>query len=239
MLKPKLHLLNLSQFPIYKQLQLEEALLRSDQRNWCLLNTGSPPAIVLGISGKQSELINEDVYRKNPVPLIRRFSGGGTVFINEETFFATFICQSEEMKTACYPESIFKWSEQIYQPVFQDIDFKLHENDYIIGNRKFGGNAQYLSKNRFLHHTSFLFDYDTAQMNTLSLPAKTPQYRQQRNHSEFLCKLNQFFDSKDFLREKIESSLNKSFNVQKTLLHEIEHIQELPHRKATTLISYP
>ena len=37
--------------PILEQLQLEEALFRADQRNWCLLNSGSPPAIVMGISG--------------------------------------------------------------------------------------------------------------------------------------------------------------------------------------------
>ena len=53
-----LHLLNLSCFPIFQQLQIEEALLRADQRNWCIINTGSPPAIVMGISGKPGTCID-------------------------------------------------------------------------------------------------------------------------------------------------------------------------------------
>ena len=47
-----MHLLRLRGFPILEQLQLEERLLRTTQRNWCLINQGtSPPAIVMGISG--------------------------------------------------------------------------------------------------------------------------------------------------------------------------------------------
>lgn len=45
-------LLRLRQVPILQQLRLEEALLRADDSNWCILNDGSPtPAIVMGISG--------------------------------------------------------------------------------------------------------------------------------------------------------------------------------------------
>ncbi len=46
------HLLQLQNMPILEQLRLEEALLRADDRNWILINRGSPPAIVMGISGK-------------------------------------------------------------------------------------------------------------------------------------------------------------------------------------------
>ncbi|NGX54212.1 MAG: hypothetical protein K1000chlam4_00937, partial [Chlamydiae bacterium] len=45
-------LLHLSGLPIFEQLQLEEALLRADEGNWCLINSGVPPAIVMGISAK-------------------------------------------------------------------------------------------------------------------------------------------------------------------------------------------
>lgn len=40
------------QLPILRQLQLEEALLRADRGNWCILNDGAAhPAVVVGISG--------------------------------------------------------------------------------------------------------------------------------------------------------------------------------------------
>ena len=45
-------LLRLTRIPILQQLQLEEALLRADSSNWCIINDGTPaPAIVMGISG--------------------------------------------------------------------------------------------------------------------------------------------------------------------------------------------
>ena len=46
------NLLRLRGYPILQQLRLEEALLRADKANWCIINDGTPsPAIVMGISG--------------------------------------------------------------------------------------------------------------------------------------------------------------------------------------------
>src|SRR5581483_7899335 len=85
-----LHFILLKNIPIHQQLQLEEAILRTDDRNWCLINEGSPPAIVMGISGKPEMLINHVHFQKSPVPVIKRFSGGGTVFIDPSTIFMTW-----------------------------------------------------------------------------------------------------------------------------------------------------
>jgi lipoate-protein ligase A len=237
MTKPLIHFIRLANVSIYEQLQLEEALLRVDNRNWCLVNTGASPAIVMGISGNPSALINPIAFKQNPVPVIRRFSGGGTVFINEETYFVTFICNEESLKVPCNPQSIFRWSETFYNSVFESIDFRLQENDYVSGNKKFGGNAQYLRKSRWLHHTSFLFDYDESQMNLLSFPEKVPTYRKDRHHSDFLCKLNNYFPSKVILNDKIEQSLNKLFDVKEMRIVDIEKLTSEPHRKATAFIS--
>src|SRR5262245_29419350 len=96
---PVIHLVALDAVPIFEQLQLEEALLRAGTSNYCLINHQSTPAIVMGISGKADELIDEEVYARRstsdnalgPIPVIRRFSGGGCVYINRETLFLTFI----------------------------------------------------------------------------------------------------------------------------------------------------
>lgn len=45
-------------------------------------------------------------------------------------------------------------------PQFQHL-----ENDYVIFDRKIAGNAQAISKNRWIHHTSFLIDFSDAHMN--------------------------------------------------------------------------
>jgi lipoate-protein ligase A len=54
----------------------------------------------------------------------------------------------------------------------------VHIADYVFNNHKFGGNAQSIIKDRFLHHTSFLWDYQDPRMALLKLPRKAPTYRQ-------------------------------------------------------------
>lgn len=100
--------------------------------------------------------------------------------------------------------------------------FHLRENDFCFGPRKFGGNAQSITRQRFCHHTSFLCDFDdAAMMRYLKLPGlllwtilssrncrinlftrcnfmftnaeKAPSYRGGRSHLEFLCKLKDAF----------------------------------------------
>lgn len=52
MARPVVHFLEMRGSCILRQLRLEEALLRSTDRNWCIVNNGSAyPAIVMGLSG--------------------------------------------------------------------------------------------------------------------------------------------------------------------------------------------
>jgi lipoate-protein ligase A len=50
-------------------------------------------------------------------------------------------------------------------------------SDYAFSHRKFGGNAQSITKNRWVHHTSFLWDYDVKNMDYLKIPKRAPEYR--------------------------------------------------------------
>lgn len=236
--KTKVHLLLLNQFLIYDQLQLEEALLRADDRNWCILNCGSSPAIVMGISGVQEKLVNLRQMEESPVPVIRRFSGGGTVFIDHDTVFATWICNSEDTGVACCPQKIHRWTAEFYQQAFPELCMHLRENDYVMGERKWGGNAQYLCKARWLHHTSMLWDYDPKNMEYLLMPAKIPAYRERRAHDEFLCNLKEHFSSRRDVRDAIVDAMHSRFEVEEVSLKDLAEVLERPHRKATQYLSY-
>ena len=230
-----IHLLQLSDFPILQQLQIEEALLRADERNWCIINTGSPDSIVMGISGNPHKLINLEKWSHNTIPIIKRFSGGGTIIVDKNTIFITFINNVKDFEIPCYPQSIMEWSTKFYQPIIPD--FQLHEQDYAIKNKKFGGNAQAITKNRWLHHSSLLWDYDRSKMEYLLQPEKQPKYRKKRLHSEFLSKLsNHFFSVKEFtnlLIQQIEG------NIIESNLQIAEKILLKPHRKSTIIIKRP
>jgi lipoate---protein ligase len=232
-----IRVLHLCNMPIYEQLLLEERLLRATDQNWCIINTGAPRAIVMGISGKKEELVDCERAEQAGIPLIKRFSGGGTVIVDEETLFVTLICQQELFLFPAYPEPILRWHEALYQDALQHPLFHLRENDFVIGEKKCGGNAQYIQKGRWLHHTSFLWNYAEENMSYLLMPKKTPPYRQGRAHSDFLCKLSDYFPSKEALTKALLFALNKRFALEPCNLEEVLVTIPKNDRIATSLIN--
>ncbi len=230
------HVLHLQHFPIFEQLKLEEALLRGDARNWCIINEGSPLSIVMGISGKKEELIDLPKAAQAQIPIIKRFSGGGTVVVDEHTLFVTFICQKELHPFQAFPEPIMKWAEQIYKDVFEHDAFSLRENDFVIGEKKMGGNAQYIKKDRWLHHTSFLWDFKQERMDTLLHPKKTPQYREGRSHNDFLCRLREHFSDLPSLVDKIKASLGNKYEVKASTLEDALAVDSSDLRQSTMIV---
>lgn len=237
-MRSDIHFLKLDRWPIYQQLQLEEALLRADDRNWCIINEGSPDAIVMGISGKPDELINKERFAQSPVPVIRRFSGGGCVYVDNDTFFVTLILNHDSAPTQPFPQQILCWTKELYQPLIKDPSFCVRENDYVIGDHKFGGNAQYIIKKRWLHHSSLLWDYCPEKMEHLSLPKKRPEYRESRSHQDFLCKLKPLFSTREDFWTQLEGSLYSMFHVKHSSHKDIEDVLNQPHRKATVNIPH-
>lgn len=230
--KTTVSLIQCHQLPIYEQLQLEEALLRADNRNWCLINHGTTPAIVMGISGKPELLIDNEIMAKKPVPLIRRFSGGGTVYVDDGTHFVTWIFNAPDIAVDCCPAKVHRWSIEFYQAALPTVHIDLKENDYVIGEKKWGGNAQYLCKGRWLHHSSILWDYDEGEMRRLLLPQKKPAYRQERSHADFLCRLKDHLPSRAVLEERLLSEIYGRFNIIPVSLDAAQSLLPLPHRKS-------
>ncbi|KAK6117967.1 hypothetical protein DH2020_048282 [Rehmannia glutinosa] len=205
---PLINLLRLKGVPILQQLHLEERLLRTSSDNWCIINDGTiDPTIVMGVSGKPQELLEIESILRDDIPVIRRFTGGGTVIVDQGTIFVTFICNKDTVPgLQSYPQPIMSWSSLLYKKVFQGIgDFRLRENDYVLGDRKFGGNAQSITKNRWVHHTSFLWDYEISNMGYLKLPKRAPEYRQARDHLEFICRMKDYISRSSFIDSTIEA----------------------------------
>lgn len=224
----QLHLIETAHLPIYEQLVLEEALLRADTNNYCLINQGSCPAIVMGISGKSEELIDLE---RCTLPILRRYSGGGTVVVDEQTIFVSFIFNKTVHPIPAYPEPILQWSGHLYNSVFPQMVLK--ENDYVIGHKKCGGNAQYIQKDRWVHHTTFLWDIDPTKMSQLLLPKKTPLYRESRSHLDFLTPLKEHFESPHQWISTLKEELGRRYQVRSMALEEANAIKTRPFRQST------
>lgn len=232
-----LYLLHVRGLPILEQLRLEEALLRTDSRNFFILNEGSSPSIVMGISGQIDELVDQHTARAKNIPIIKRFSGGGTVVVDEQTLFTSFIGQKNLLlPTTCYPEPILRWSADFYHTAFGLPHFALRENDFVLGEKKCGGNAQYIQKERWLLHTSFLWDFCPTKMNLLLHPKKTPSYRLGRTHSDFVCALKNHYTCSSILITQIKDALKQRFDVHPFTLEEAYSCLSREHRRSTIVL---
>ncbi|KAF2299438.1 hypothetical protein GH714_031951 [Hevea brasiliensis] len=192
----------------------------------------------MGISGKPSELIEIGPVLRDHVPVIKRFSGGGTVIVDSGTIFVTLICNKDVVPgVQPYPRSIMSWSGLLYSEVFQGIDgFQLRENDYVFGDHKFGGNAQSIIKSRWIHHTSFLWDYDSRNMAYLKLPARAPKYRSARNHAEFVCRMKEYMPRSIFI-ERTMKALESHFSVKPVNLDAVVGSHSSGYVHSTRLLS--
>ncbi|KAI3841666.1 hypothetical protein MKW92_040738 [Papaver armeniacum] len=220
---PLMNLVRFKGIPILEQLQLEEKLLRTSSE------TGVSSMMELILQQLSWECLGKFlllplIFNSYIIAflLLKGLQGGGTVIVDQGTIFVTFICNRIDVPgVQPYPQPIMSWSGLLYDEVFQEIGyFHLRENDYVFGNCKFGGNAQSITKNRWIHHTSFLWDYETKNMAYLKQPRRIPKYRSERNHLEFICRMKEYMPRSAFI-EKTLSSVGSRFLVEPTNLEAI------------------
>lgn len=224
-------LLSFSKLPIYDQLLLEEELLRTSTENFCIINAGSPPACVMGISARPDDVLEPSFFEQTEIKLIKRYSGGGTVIVNEQTLFFTLICNKSDWDAKPFPEPIMRSVEPIIADAIPNC--RLYQNDFVIGERKCGGNAQMITRDRFVHHISFVWDFDPLQMAYLKQPEKQPTYRAQRSHGDFLIPLKELM-AWNVLQSRLTASCINLLDAELTELTR----QGLSHRASTELIPH-
>lgn len=223
--RPRLFLVRTDGMPIFEQLQMEEALYREEHEyNWLLVNrhVGDAAVVVLGLSGVASELVHVEAVLADRVPVIRRFSGGGTVLVTPGIVTTSLIVRSEDAQVDSGPRSIMAYVASLFgdslNEALHGVRFSLVENDFVIESRmKVAGNAQALSRRRWLQHTSWLYEFEAAAMERyLQLPARRPAYRDARPHSSFLARLAPHVDSRDSLIDALVRGASTRFDVVET-----------------------
>jgi len=146
--------INLDTTDPFFNLAIEEFLLKSSKEEYLILYVNNPSVIIgkhqSGHMEADTKFVNE-----NQIPVIRRISGGGTVFHDNGNLNFSFIRQSESGKQVDF--------RKYTQPV---IDFLLlmgvdarfeGKNDIKVDGLKISGNAEHIHGNRVLHHGTLLF----------------------------------------------------------------------------------
>lgn len=144
--------------------------------------------------------------------------------------------------------------------------FLLNDVDYCFGDLKFGGNAQgtcgrcrprmwlaghahhlqhspmltitAISKGRWVHHTSFLWDMNPENMDCLRMPPTMPAYRAGRPHDAFLTTLSRHVASPEAFHAAVVSALAGQFQVQAASWEDFVRAAAKParHKRVTTKV---
>ncbi len=138
-------------------LALEEYLLRHvDTEEDILLFYINEPSIIIGRNQNTLEEINHEYVREHGIHVVRRLSGGGTVYHDLGNLNFSFITK--------YAPSNFRNFRKFTKPVIE----VLHEmgvsaelsgrNDILVEGRKISGTAQYSTSRRMFSHGTLLFN---------------------------------------------------------------------------------
>ncbi|TAL66573.1 MAG: lipoate--protein ligase [Bacteroidetes bacterium] len=135
-------------------LAIEEILLKNSKEEFLILGINSPSVIIGKHQSAHREINTKFIYENN-VPVIRRISGGGTVFHDKGNLNFTFIRQSETGKQVDfrkYTKPVIDFL--IYKGVEASFEGK---NNLMVDGLKISGNAEHVHHNRVLHHGTLLF----------------------------------------------------------------------------------
>lgn len=122
-------------------------------------------SILLGRNQNLYKEINTEYTSRENIDIVRRISGGGTVFNGPGNINFTFISGRKD-KDSRVCEGFEKFAEPVIKALRSlgaNAEFT-GRNDILIEGKKFSGNAQYFTKDRILHHGTLLFDLDLSEV---------------------------------------------------------------------------
>lgn len=150
---------------------IEEYFLKNFDEE-CFILWQNTPSILVGKNQNTFAEINIDYVKEHNIPVVRRLSGGGTIFGDLGNVYFTFISNKSNDTFADF--------KRFTTPIINALN-KLSinaefsgRNDLTIDGKKFSGNAQYKYKHRVLHHGSLLF---SSNMSELSSALKVRQIK--------------------------------------------------------------
>jgi lipoate---protein ligase len=175
-------------------LALDEALLMEADagRGQGVLRFWEPAdyALVLGASCRLADDVHVDACRADAVPILRRTSGGGTVVVGPGTLNVSVILPESAAPGLSAVDGahryVLEWIARSIRRAGPAVTLE-GRGDLVLGGRKCCGSAQRRLKRWFMVHCSILYDFPIERIvRYLAIPRRQPEYRQGRDHYEFL-----------------------------------------------------
>lgn len=222
----------------YMNHAIEEYVLKNFDED-CFMLWRNDPCILIGKHQNTLSEINIDYVNNHKLPVVRRVTGGGTIFNDLGNLNFTFISNNSDNRFADF--------EKFTYPIIQalkklSINAELSgRNDLTIDGKKFSGNAQYSYKNKILHHGSILFSADMSNL-VQALKVKDIKFQDKAvksvgsrvtNIKEHLKKDMSVIEFKNFIIESVMSD-QKNAKLYEFTEEEWNEIQKISDEKYAT-----
>ena len=147
----------------YFNLAAEEYILKNFKEN-CFVLWRSKPSIIIGKHQNTLAEINIDFVQEQKIPVIRRLSGGGTVFHDLGNINFSFFQNVGEKENLVDFKRYTKPILEVLHELAIDAKFE-GRNDIMIDGKKISGNAEHVFKKRVLHHGTLLFSSEISNLS--------------------------------------------------------------------------
>ena len=164
--------------------------------------------VVLGRSSVADVEVNLEACRRDRIPVLRRSSGGGTILAGPGCLMYALVLGFQDHPQL---QAIDRAHEFVLENLSQILSQMLSSpetspettvaphgtSDLAIRRaatgpwQKLSGNAMRLKRRHILYHGTLLYDFDLERLpRWLAAPTRTPAYRDEREHAEFVTNLN-------------------------------------------------
>jgi len=206
-------LLSLESTDPFFNLAVDEYLLKNSNEDYLILGINDSSVIIGKHQVAHREADTRFVSEHN-IPVIRRISGGGTVFHDRGNLNFSFILNANRGKQIDFR----KYTRPVIDFLSSfGIDAKFEGiNDLKVEGLKISGNAEHVFRNRVLHHGTLLFNSDLELMkSSIRKDAGNYETRAVRSNPSPVINLNNVLKNvlKDVLKDVLKNVLKNVDNI--------------------------
>ncbi len=162
-------LINSTQISPYFNIAAEEYVLKNFKEDVIIL-WQSTPSVIVGKHQNMVAEVNLKYTREQEIPVIRRISGGGTVYHDLGNLNYTLIRNEENHERLIDFKRFSMPVMEFIKTLGIEASFE-GKNNLVINGKKFSGNSAHVFKNRVMHHGTLLFNTNLARLEKVIRPS--------------------------------------------------------------------
>lgn len=194
-------------------LAIEEYILENfGEKDSYLLFYINKPSIIIGRNQNTIEEINTEFVEKEGISVVRRLSGGGAVYHDEQNLNFSFIQKDDGnsfQNFAKFLEPIIEVLNQLGVPAEMQ-----GRNDVAVNGRKISGNAMFSTKGRMFSHGTLMLDSEIDKVvSALKVRKEKIESKGIKSIRSRVANISEFLDEKISMDTFKESILKHVFQV--------------------------